>query len=134
MDSNNQIAEKDKKLGLNEGLGPNCHWKTIKGANGALVTSVACSGEFHRPEVSKGGSDEAAKKPQPGAASKVGPKESSTQQPTAVNASVSETGKSNKEIQTQSKCKRYLLLYQDIFNGEAQFVKNVTPVPEFLAY
>lgn len=134
VDSNNQIAEKDKKLGLNEGLGPNCHWKTIKGANGALITSVACSGEFHRPEVSKGGSDEAAKKPQPGDASKVGPKESSTQQPTAVNASVSETGKSNKEIQTQSKCKRYLLLYQDIFNGEAQSVKKVTPVPEFPAY
>ncbi|PFX24938.1 uncharacterized protein LOC111330941 [Stylophora pistillata] len=101
VDSTNQI-EKDKKLGLHESLGPNCHWKTTKGANGALITSVQCSGEFHRPEANKGGSDEVAKNPQPGDASKVGLKESSSQQHTAVNTSVSETSKSNKEIQMQS--------------------------------
>lgn len=108
----NQMTEKDKKLGLHENLGPNCHWKTTKGANGAVITSVACSGEFHRQEGSKGGLDEAVKKPHPGDASKVGPKESSSKQLSAENASVSETGEGEKEIHMQSKSGRELLIYR----------------------
>ncbi|KAJ7374910.1 hypothetical protein OS493_005268 [Desmophyllum pertusum] len=57
------ITEKETKLGPHENLGPNCHWKTSKGATGADITSVSCSGEFHKPEESKGGLDEAGKKP-----------------------------------------------------------------------
>ena len=58
------ITDKEMKLGLHENLGPNCHWKTTKGANGAVITSVACSGEFHKPEAdNKGGLGEAGQKP-----------------------------------------------------------------------
>lgn len=58
------ITDKETKLGLHENLGPNCHWKTTKGANGAVITSVACSGEFHKPEAdNKGGLEVAGQKP-----------------------------------------------------------------------
>lgn len=58
------ITDKETKLALHENLGPNCHWKTTKGANGAVITSVACSGEFHKPEAdNKGGLGEAGQKP-----------------------------------------------------------------------
>lgn len=57
------ITDKETKLGLHENLGPNCHWKTTKGANGAVITSVACSGEFHKPAAdNKGGLEEAGQK------------------------------------------------------------------------
>ena len=57
------ITDKETKLGLHESLGPNCHWKTTKGANGAVITSVACSGEFHKPEAgNKVGLEEAGQK------------------------------------------------------------------------
>ena len=61
------ITDKETKLGLHENLGPNCHWKTTKGANGAVITSVACSGEFHKPEAgNKGGLEEVGQKPEQG--------------------------------------------------------------------
>lgn len=99
------ITEKETKLGPHENLGPNCHWKTSKGATGANITSVSCSGEFHKPEESKGGLDEAGKKPPPGEVLKVGTGEGlvGIKQINAENASVSGTGGGEKEIQMQSK-------------------------------
>lgn len=70
------ITDKQTKLGLHENLGPNCHWKTTKGANGAVITSVACSGEFHKPEAdNKGGLGEVGQKP--GQAERFGSKQTS---------------------------------------------------------
>lgn len=98
-----QITDKETKLGLHENLGPNCHWKTTKGANGAVITSVACSGEFHKPEEKVGGLDEAGNKPPPKNISTIGAEESlGSKQMTAKNISLSETGGS-KETRMQSK-------------------------------
>ena len=105
VETTKQITDKETKLGLHENLGPNCHWKTTKGANGAVITSVACSGEFHKPEKSKGGLDEAGMKPPPKNVSKTGTEENlGSKQMTAKNTSVLETGVGEKETHMQSKC------------------------------
>lgn len=104
VEATKQITDKETKLGLHENLGPNCHWKTSKGANGAVVTSVACSGEFHKPEKDKGDLDEAGKKPPPKDISKTGAGENlGSKQMTAKNTSVLETGGGEKETHMQSK-------------------------------
>lgn len=98
-----QITDKETKLGAHENLVPNCHWKTTKGGNGAVITSVACSGEFHRPEDKEGGLDEAGNKPPPKKFSTTGVLESlGSKQMTAKNISTSETGGA-KESHMQSK-------------------------------
>ena len=93
------ITDKETKLGLHENLGPNCHWKTTKGANGAVITSVACSGEFHKPEANnKGGLEEAGQKP--GQGERFGSKNAGDK----ILTSSTKTEGREKEMQLQSKC------------------------------
>lgn len=87
------ITDKETKLGLHENLGPNCHWKTTKGANGAVITSVACSGEFHKPDADNKGGLEAGKKP--GQGERFGTKQTT--------AKIMKTEGGEKEIRLQSK-------------------------------
>ena len=92
------ITDKETKLGLHENLGPNCHWKTTKGANGAVITSVACSGEFHKPEAgNKDGLEEVGQKPRQG--ERLGNKETSDK----LLTSPMKTEGGEKEMQLQSK-------------------------------
>ena len=92
------ITDKETKLGLHENLGPNCHWKTTKGANGAVITSVACSGEFHRPEAdNKGGLGEAGQRP--GQGERFGSKQTSAK---LLTSPMKPEG-GEKEMQLQSK-------------------------------
>ena len=99
VEASKLITDKETKLGLHENLGPNCHWKTTKGANGAVITSVACSGEFHKPEAgNKGGLEGAVQKP--GQEERFGSKHASDK----ILTSSMKTEGGEKEVQLQSKC------------------------------
>lgn len=92
---NKQLTDREKKLGLDQILGPNCHWKTTTGKNGEKITSVSCSGEFKKPDDHKVGMDKEGKPSPPGESAE------GKEAPTG-NTSISETAGDEKKMQEQS--------------------------------